>query len=175
MTTSNIRTHPERTTLRLRMGEQPRRGALDGGWWPQSRDLGVELADLIDHFPAPLGRISRVLYSPPDWDTIARRIPVAGGRQVKTGSFPRDDTHVVDLKMSDGRQLRLLVVPSRMSADEGEEALLAATTPGNQYSAPSILATVADSETVDPFDHWNDEGGSFWEPHPVAPSYRTEN
>jgi hypothetical protein len=172
MTTSNIPTHPERTTLRLRMGEQPRHGALDGGWWPQSRDLGLELADLIDHFP--LGRISRVLYSRPDWDTVARRIPVQG-RHVKTGSFPRDDTHVVDLKMSDGRQLRLLVVPSRMSAEEGEEALLAASTPGNTHSAPSILAAVADSEAGDSFDHWHDEGGSFWGSHPVPPSYRTEN
>ena len=48
------------------MGDHPGRDHLDGGWWPQSRDLAVELADLVDHFPQAHGRIQRAVYSPPE-------------------------------------------------------------------------------------------------------------
>ena len=146
---------------------------LDGGWWPQSRDLTVELADLVDHFPPEVGRVSRALVSPPDWDEPPDRIRAATGHVV-VGSFSDDDTHVVDLTLTDHRLLRLLVVPADLSAGQGEEALLAAATPGNAHSAASILETVHESEDVDPHDQWNDEGGSWWGPHPVAPSFRTE-
>lgn len=130
MTTSNGPDIPQqRVGLRLRISEQPGRDALDGAWWPQSRDLAVELADLVDHFPSEQGRIVRALYSPPDWDSPPRRVPVAGG-YVKVGCFPRDDTHVLDLRMSQRARrqaLRLLVVPPGLSEDEGDDALAAAT------------------------------------------------
>src|SRR3954447_397461 len=92
MTTSNGSIPLRRIPLRLRMGEAPAPGGLQGGWWPQSRDLAVELADLVDHFLPERGRIVRATYSPPDWDPAPRRVPVARG-YVKVGSFPRDDTH----------------------------------------------------------------------------------
>ena len=172
MTTSNgpILT-PARVPLRLRMTQHPGHDHLDGGWWPQSRDLAVELADLVEHFPPELGRIVRVVYSPPDWDPGPRRIPTASG-SVKVGSFPRDDTHLVHLKTSDRDVLRVLVIPAGLSADQGEEALLAAATRGNAEPAASLLATVTEFPDVDPWDHWNDDGGSWWDPHPTAPSFR---
>ena len=160
-----------RVPLRLRMVEHPGHYHLDGGWWPQSRDLAIELADLVDHFPAVLGRIVRVVYSPPDWDPAPRRIPTTRG-YVKVGSFPRDDTHLVLLKTSDRNVLRVLVVPPELSADQGSEALLAAATRGNAEPPESLLATVTEYPDVDPFDHWNDDGGSWWGPHPTPPSFR---
>ena len=57
-----------------------------------------------------------------------------------------------------------------MSAGQGEEALLAASTLHGEHSAASILETVGESEDVDPIDQWNDEGGSWWGPDTVAPS-----
>ena len=172
MTTSNgpILTHT-RVPLRLRMAEHPGHDHLDGGWWPQSRDLAIELADLVDHFPAALGQIVRAVYSPPDWDPAPRRIATAHG-YVKVGSFPRDDTHLVLLKTSDRNVLRILVVPPEMSADQGSEALLAAATRGNSEPPESLLATVTEYPDVDPFDHWSDDGGSWWGPHPTPPSFR---
>jgi hypothetical protein len=172
MTTSNgpILTHI-RVPLRLRMAERPGHDHLDGAWWPQSRDLAIELADLVDHFPAVLGRIVRAVYSPPDWDLAPRRIPTAHG-YVKVGSFPRDDTHLVLLKTSDRNVLRVLVVPPEMSDDQGSEALLAAATRGNSEPAESLLATVTEYPDVDPFDHWTDDGGAWWDPRPTAPSFR---
>ena len=56
-----------RLPLRLRMATYPGRGELQGGWWPQSRDLAVELADLADHLPPERSRIARTVFSPPDW------------------------------------------------------------------------------------------------------------
>lgn len=157
MSTSIVPTPPStpstRSFLRLRLAANPGRDRLDGGWWPQSRDLAVELADLVDHFPPELGRIQRAVVSPPDWDPSPRRIPVARGF-VKVGSFPRDDTHVVLLKMSNHVTLRILVVPVSLTASEGEEALLAAATSGNAHSAAALLDTVTDHHDNASDDHW---------------------
>ena len=163
---------PRREPLRLRMAEHPGRDHLDGGWWPQSRSLAVELADLVDHFPADLGRIVRARCSPPDWDAAPRRVPVARG-YVKVGCFPRNDTHVIHLTTSDHNILRVLVVPPRFSEDQGTEALLASATSGNAHTATDLLDTVTDSPDVDPFGLWDDDGGATWDPHPTPPSFRT--
>lgn len=106
----------ERVPLRLSLDTGVPSGPLDGAWWPQSRDLQCEAADLVDQFPVLAGRIERLLFSRPDWDAVdgeptIRRIQAARG-VVKAGSFPSDDTHVMVAKLSSGRRLRLLVVPS---------------------------------------------------------------
>lgn len=157
-------THPIPTTrvpLRIRMSFRSGRDRLDGAWWPQSRDLGVELADLVDHFPPASGRITRAVYSPPDWDTAPeRQLAVAGGN-VKVGSFPRDDTHVIRLKTADRAILHLLVVPPGTPEAPAQAALLAAAAQGNAAGAEHLLAEAAAwparEGTAD--DHWDDDGG----------------
>jgi hypothetical protein len=105
-------------------------GQADGAWWPRSRDLQREAADLVDHFPPEGGRISRLLFSRPDWDVPptatdgVHKIHAARG-WVKTGSFPSDDTNLMILTMSDGRRLKLLVIPHDTPAGEGERRLRA--------------------------------------------------
>ncbi|MGH3507756.1 MAG: DUF5994 family protein [Nocardioidaceae bacterium] len=178
MSTSNGSTfpyelpRPGRGPLRLRMAEHPGRDHLDGGWWPRSRDLVAELADLVEHFPTRWGRIVRALISPRDWDHAPRRLPVVGG-YVKVGSFPRDDTHLIRLMTSERTALGVLVVPPGFTDEQGDEALLAAATPGNAHAATDLLDEVTDHPDVDPMDHWTDDGESWWGPHPVAPSLRT--
>jgi hypothetical protein len=147
MTTSNTSApSTTRTPLRLRMSDTAAPGRLDGGWWPQSRDLAVELADLVDHFPPERGRIIRAVFSPPDWDGGPRRVPVAGG-YVKAGSFPRDDTHLILLRTSGRDMLRVLVVPPGMPSAQGEEALLAAATRGFIDRAGNLVGTGTASES----------------------------
>lgn len=162
---------PSRGPLRLRMAEHPGRNRLDGGWWPRSRDLEVELADLVDHFPAELGRIVRALFSAADWEPAPGGTPGAG-RQVQVGFLPRDDTHLTQVTTSDGSVLHVLVVPPGFSDDQGEEALLAAATPGNAHTPEALLETVTEHPDIDPRDHWSDDGGSWWGPQAVAPSSR---
>ena len=152
------------------MGETPGSHPLDGGWWPQSRDLTAELGDLVDHFPANQGRIVRVLFSAPDWDDAPKRVPTARG-YVKVGFDPHDDTHVVVLTTSERQELCLLVVPPDLSRTKGEEALLAAVTPGYATSPGALLATVGERPNVEEGERWNDEGESWWGSD-TAPSYR---
>ncbi len=140
--------------LRLRLTEQQGHDHLDGGWWPHSRDLGVELRELVDGFPPERGRVVRALYSPPDWESgTPRNLPVAAGR-IKVGSFPHDDTHRVQLTMSDRSVWHLVVVPVHFEAGQGEEALLAATTRGNHHSASDLLHTVEGEAAGVADDHW---------------------
>jgi hypothetical protein len=53
------------------------RGA-DGSRSPQSRDLSLELADLVDDFPIML-EVHRAVVSRPDWDTAPHRVRVRRG------------------------------------------------------------------------------------------------
>ena len=151
MTTSTEPTHPlspvenSRSPLHLRLHAELGAGKLDGAWWPQSRDLPLELADLVDHFPSELGVVYRVVFSRSDWDTSPRRVRVARG-PIKVGSYPTDDTSRVWLFMSTRRIIRLSVI----------HAGNAATPEADDLEAP-----------------WDDDGGSWWDPHPVAPSHRT--
>lgn len=178
MTTSNgpaadtLPPEAPRGPLRLRISAQPGRDRLDGGWWPHSRDLTRELAELAEHFPPALGGLVRALCWPPDWDDPPRAVVLAGDGRLEIGSLRRDESHLVLLTTSRRAVLRVLVVPPDFSEDQGSEALLAAATPGNSHSAESLLETVTEHPDVDPYDHWTDDGGSWWGPDPTAPSFR---
>lgn len=148
-----------RGSVRLRLVTTTRPGNLDGGWWPRSRDLATELVDLADHLPAHLGRLTHVQCSGSDWDGTVERVPV-GGRTVTVVSRPHD-THHVDLA-TERTTLRLLVVPPGFNDADGEEALLAAATPGNNHSARDLLKAVTDEADVDPRDHWRHDGTAGW-------------
>ena len=95
-------------------------------WWPQSRRLSDELAQLFAAWPPGAGRIARVLYSPPDWDDRPRAVAIPGRSQVKTGNFPHDDTHQLVLTMLDGHRHTVAVIPPE-TAPAAAEAMLART------------------------------------------------
>jgi hypothetical protein len=155
------------------MAPIPGAGLMDGGWWPRSRELVHELGDLVDHLPAHHGRVVRAHFSPPDWDTASRGIPTATGAITATAS-PQDGTHLILLTLADRRTLQLLVVPPAMSPEQGEEALLAAATPGYAHSAECLLATVTDSPEHDDADHWTDDGGSWRDAASPTPQQRID-
>jgi len=128
------------TLLRLQLTPAPGSGGpLDGAWWPRSRDLELELADLVDHFPHEVGHIARAIFSRPDWLTSPHRVKIGRGI-MRTGSFPKDDTHVMLLKLSTGRQLAVLVVPPDTEAEAAREIMGTASSPSNRRSAADLLA-----------------------------------
>lgn len=172
--TSHALTHdshnPSARPLRLRLSASPGEATLDGGWWPHSRDIDVELADLVDGLPVDVGRVNRALYSRPDWDTRPHSVRVLQGR-LKTGSFPGDNTHVIVLSMSTGLRLTLLVVPPDQAL--GDEAMEVAAWPANRSSATEILASFGtEDEGTERREHWTDDGGSWWSHEDGPPSFR---
>lgn len=117
--------------LRLRLGNSSSRGAFDGTWWPRSRDLQTEVVDLVDHFPESVGRVSRLLFSRPDWDgppAVGRRVRMILARRgrVSVASFPSDDTQLLLATVASGRRLRLQVIASDSSAVDGDRLLAGA-------------------------------------------------
>jgi Family of unknown function (DUF5994) len=120
-------THPHPARLALRPVFD--RKLPSGAWWPESRTLSDQLGTLFASWPPEAGRIVRVLYSPPDWDDRPRSVGVGGGRRIKTGSFPHDDTQQVTLSMMDGerRAIRVIAPDSPPEAAAGLLARFAGT------------------------------------------------
>jgi len=128
--TASPRAHAsaDREPLRMRLGESPAVGHLSGVWWPQSRNLQVEAADLVDHFPDRIGHIDRLLFSRPDWDNSVvdgrgvRRIQARRG-PVKVGSLPSDDTQLMILLLASGRRVSLKVIANATDPLEADRQL----------------------------------------------------
>lgn len=139
--------------LRLHLSDEASGDRVDGAWWPRSRDLQREAADLVDHFPADSGQITRLLFSRPDWDRSSTdgvgSVRAARGT-VEIGSFPSDDTHLMILTMSSGRRLKLLVVASDTPDAEAEEMMHATTAAASPDGTPTADGAVD-------WDRWDDE------------------
>jgi hypothetical protein len=140
-TDHQLNTPVTRVPLRLRLSDPERPHPLDGGWWPQSRNLGAEMADLVNNFPAERARIVRALYSPPDWDDAPKRVTTSRG-YIETAAFARDFSPVMILTTSDREKLCLLVIPSDLTEAQGTAALEAAVTPYFATSPTQLLTKI---------------------------------
>ena len=158
--------------LRLCMAHPRVDHGLDGAWWPRSRNLTGELAELVDHFPVDrCGHIVRVLVSPADWNDRPRHVLVRSG-YVKVGYLPQhDDSHLIHLTTTNRTLLPVLVVPPEFTADQGDAALEGATTHRDTRSASQLIQRV----TVDrPTAAWRASRGrrvSWWRPEQVASEF----
>ena len=122
------------------------RALPDAVWWPENRSLSDQLPQLVSLWPVRAGHIARVLYSPPDWDDHPRQVDV-GDRIMKTGCFPRDDTHLVTLTLANGERRTVCIVPSDAAVRD----------------ARAMLDAVAGDDHSD----WDSEGGHL-DGHPEA-------
>lgn len=171
MTTSPTVPAPH-TALRLRLQDHSGSSPIDGAWWPHSRDLQVEVADLVDHFPILSGRIDRLLFSRPDWDLgpagspVPRKVPTGRG-PIKVGSFPSDDTHLMVLKMSSGRRLRLMVVPDDTPPERARELMTRSANEQGHRAAADLLGIARTGREDRGSQVWDDDGGGYG---PVAPT-----
>jgi hypothetical protein len=149
--------------LRLALSESIGHGGLDGAWWPRSRNLETELADLVQRFPLSVGRIVRAVYSTPDWQPAPRRIRLGNGL-VKVGSFPHDDNHRILLRLSNRQVLHVMVIPPDSSPSLALAAMTTAASPSNRDCAATILKDAQDAEVAENMSRWSDDGGQWWEP-----------
>ncbi|WP_327120541.1 DUF5994 family protein [Nocardia sp. NBC_01730] len=71
---------------RLPTPQAPRRGAVDGAWWPRATDLVAELADLEAMLARRAGSVDRVMYNVDAWQPAPRRTMI-GGRSVRLDGY----------------------------------------------------------------------------------------
>jgi hypothetical protein len=136
-------------------------GTQDGTWWPQTRDLSIELPDLVDNFPEGYGLVDRILVARPDWDTAPRQVLVRRG-PLEVGPCPRDIAHQVLLSMSTRREIALIV-----TSPEGPRSAHASAHPVRSKSALDV-----DTRDRGALSHWTDAGDTWWDFEAGAPSHR---
>ena len=114
--------------------------AFDGGWFPRSRDLAVEVPELIAELDRRGVRVERFTYALEAWTAAPRKLAVLG-RIVRTGGFRSMDPGVVCLTWDGGtRRADLLVVPPETDVLTGARALRLCTRRGLPSSPQMVLA-----------------------------------
>jgi len=114
-----------------------RHGAVDGGWWPRSRNALTELPGLIAALDARPGvRVQRLAVHRDEWDEIPRQL-TDNGHFVRIDWFTTIPRHTVSVTMAGGREpIALLVVPPGTPVETARAAMnTAATGPGTAQAA----------------------------------------
>jgi len=126
--------------LRLRLrGPGVVGGFVDGGWWPRTRDLSIELPPLLVAMYSAGYDVRRVMYNITAWDRAPRRMTV-GGRLVKLGGFHTQNAAAISLVDPSGRQrIDLVVVPPGTDPVIAERALALAGRDGDPRRPAQIL------------------------------------
>jgi hypothetical protein len=114
-------------------------GAVDGGWWPRSRDPDAELPGLIASLDASPGPITRVALNLDAWDTAPRRVPV-NGRRVRVGWFRHMDAATIGVTRALQDRMILLVIPPEATTAAAEIAMAMAADGTNGAGPADILA-----------------------------------
>jgi Family of unknown function (DUF5994) len=146
----------------LRLQLDPTRagtGAVDGGWWPRSRDPDAELPGLIAGLDASLGPITRVALNLDAWDTAPRRVAV-DGRRVRVGWFRQLDPDTIGVTRAGQDRVILLVVPPQATTAVADSAMATAADAANSARPTDILAAAG-------------IGGR--DPAPMSPSHSHNN
>jgi hypothetical protein len=115
-------------------------GAVDGGWWPRSRDPDAELPGLIAGLDSSLGPITQVALNLDAWDTAPRRVAV-DGRRVRVGWFRQMDPDTIAVTRASQDRVALLVVPPQATTAAAGIAMAMAADAANSASPADILAT----------------------------------
>jgi hypothetical protein len=119
-----------------------RETVLDGGWWPHSTDLMVELPQLIAALPGR-GEITHALLHSGDWDLPHERRLSAGRKGVRLGFYSAQPAGLITLMSDFGRdRFDLVVVPPSADAGAANSAMKAAADASDSRRAPALLAEI---------------------------------
>jgi Family of unknown function (DUF5994) len=123
------------------------RGAVDGGWWPRSRNALTELPGLIAALDARPGvRVQRVAVHRDEWDNIPRQLTADNGHFARVDWFTTISPHTVSVTIAGGQEpIALLVVPPSTRAEAARGALDTAATGLRQPLRPTDLLTAQDA------------------------------
>lgn len=117
-----------------------RQGALDGAWWPPSRDIGAQLPGLVTALSAHIGPITRIGLDRDAWDGVPEHLFVEH-RIVHVDWYPVGDDTVL-VTRDDRSLLALLVVPPHATRSQAQQAMTQALDLDNLAQAEQILVDV---------------------------------
>ena len=119
-----------------------RRGAVDGAWWPHSRNARTELAGLIAALKEQAGvRVQRLSIDHGEWDDIPHRLTRDQGHVVRVDWFTTIPAHTVSVPAAGRVPISLLVVPPATPAGAARASMdVAATHPGTAQTADILVA-----------------------------------
>ncbi len=118
-----------------------RHGAVDGGWWPYSRNALTELPGLIATLDSRPGiRVQRLSVHRDEWDEIPDRL-TAGGHVVRVGWFTTIPRHTVSVTAAGKEPIALLVVPPGTAEGTARTAMNMAVTSRGAVQAADITAS----------------------------------
>lgn len=120
-------------------------GALDGGWWPRSRDVGAELPGLIAGLDARFGVIIRVMLNMDVWDDHPRRF-AAGPRRIHMGWYHTMAADRIYLINTHGQRFVLAVVAPEATPESARTAMTMAA--GSHTNGTRPVATLSAHETA---------------------------
>lgn len=134
------------STPEIRLRLEPgltRKNAVDGAWWPTSRDLVAELPGLVAAMPRSAGAVERVAFGRAWWDPVPRRTRGwVDGRRIALGGFvPFADGIVWVATSTTGyTPIFLLVVPPDTAPERAADILRRAGDPENHEGPDDLLA-----------------------------------
>jgi hypothetical protein len=122
-----------------------RHGAVDGGWWPHSRNAPAELPGLIAALDSRPGvRVQRLSVHRDDWDEIPHRLTTDKGHLIRVDWFSVIARHTVSVTTAGRGTIELLVVPPGTADGTAQTAMnMAATGPGGAQAADILTASEA--------------------------------
>lgn len=137
----SARPPPATSSPRVNYDPEPTRpGAVDGGWWPHSRNALAELPGLIAALNSRPGiRVQRLSVHRDEWDEIPHRLTI-GGHAVRVDWFTTIPRHTVSVTAAAHEPIALLVVPAAVSEGTAKTAMNVAAASRGAGQASDILA-----------------------------------
>src|SRR3954470_16144505 len=113
-------------------------GFVQGGWWPLTDQLYIELRHLLPPLSWRSGTIERVIYDENSWASASLRMEFRGHSVILEPSNTTPNTLTVSGKKFG--TLALLVVPPDTDPAAAHAAVMAAADPDNVSTAEELLA-----------------------------------
>jgi|SRR5690349_18814745 len=113
-------------------------GVVQGGWWPRTDQLYIELRLLLAALSSRSGTVERVIYDESSWASASLRMEFRGHSVILEPSNTSANTLTVSGKKFG--TLVLLVVPPDTEPAAAHTAVMTAADPGDASTAEQLLA-----------------------------------
>ena len=113
-------------------------GFVQGGWWPLTDQLYIELRHLLEALSSRSGTIERVIYDENSWASASLRMEFRGHSVILEPSNTSPNTLTVSGKKFG--TLVLLVVPPDTDPTAAHAAVMTAADPDDASTAEELLA-----------------------------------